>query len=300
MVLPHLPSTRASSGSKVEEHCEGSAAPVKSFTAMRMCASANTAARFIPANDDAGHRYPQSLFPRAPGRTWLSVGTPNWPWIERLRTGQGGDHGRRPFLRRVLVVVLDPEVRMQEMDRDHVDFQVISATPVLFCFQRPFSALRLRAGLLNDAAALDLCHRGKDHLELALPGAASRRAAACKELSRCMRAGHVGVGLAITWATESGQPGIVTFFSRSQIRRAPVIRHPWDMMSPLRMPNFLMPWTVAMPAETGGVVSLILSGAMDGLPATFRICFAHGGGSYFLLGRLENAWHLASGCPWKM
>jgi len=53
-----------------------------------------------------------------------------------------------------------------------------------------------------------------------------------------------------------------------------------------------MPWTVAMPAETQlAVVAMILSGAFDRLPASLRICFAHGGGSFaFLLGRLENAW----------
>jgi tryptophan 2,3-dioxygenase len=60
-----------------------------------------------------------------------------------------------------------------------------------------------------------------------------------------------------------------------------------------RMPKYMMPWTVGMPAETQlSVVALILSGAFDRLPGMLRICFAHGGGSFaFLLGRLENAWH---------
>jgi tryptophan 2,3-dioxygenase len=59
------------------------------------------------------------------------------------------------------------------------------------------------------------------------------------------------------------------------------------------MPQYMMPWTVGMPAETqSSVVAMILSGAFDRLPASLRICFAHGGGSFaFLLGRLENAWH---------
>ena len=58
------------------------------------------------------------------------------------------------------------------------------------------------------------------------------------------------------------------------------------------MPNYMMPWTVGMPAETQlGIVAMILSGAFDSLPKTLRICFAHGGGSFaFLLGRLQNAW----------
>jgi tryptophan 2,3-dioxygenase len=72
-----------------------------------------------------------------------------------------------------------------------------------------------------------------------------------------------------------------------------VLVHPWDMMGQARMPKYMMPWTVGMPAETQlTVVALILSGAFDTLPANLQICFAHGGGSFaFLLGRLENAWH---------
>jgi tryptophan 2,3-dioxygenase len=64
------------------------------------------------------------------------------------------------------------------------------------------------------------------------------------------------------------------------------------MMAAQRMPKYMMPWTVGMPAETQlSLVSLIVSGALDRLPASLRICFAHGGGSFaFLLGRLQNAW----------
>jgi len=64
------------------------------------------------------------------------------------------------------------------------------------------------------------------------------------------------------------------------------------MLARDRMPNYMMPWTVGMPAETQlSIVSLLLGGGFDRLPASLRICFAHGGGSFaFLLGRLENAW----------
>ncbi len=109
-----------------------------------------------------------------------------------------------------------------------------------------------------------------------------------------MRAGHVGVQIGNHVGDKNlDDPGIVTFLHHCADEKAAVLVHPWDMMSPLRMPNYMMPWTVAMPAETQlAVVSLILSGALDRLPQTLRICFAHGGGSFaFLLGRLENAWH---------
>ena len=60
-----------------------------------------------------------------------------------------------------------------------------------------------------------------------------------------------------------------------------------------RLEQWMLRWTVAMPAETQLSISrMILGGAFDRLPADLRICFAHGGGSFpFLLGRLDNAWH---------
>jgi tryptophan 2,3-dioxygenase len=85
----------------------------------------------------------------------------------------------------------------------------------------------------------------------------------------------------------------VTFLHHCADVGAAVLVHPWEMFGCERMPKYMMPWTVGMPAETQlSVVALILSGAFDRLPNTLRICFAHGGGSFaFLLGRLENAWH---------
>ena len=84
----------------------------------------------------------------------------------------------------------------------------------------------------------------------------------------------------------------MTFLHHCADVGAAVLVHPWDMMARERMPNYMMPWTVAMPAETQlGIVALILSGAFDRLPRRLRICFAHGGGSFaFLLGRMQNAW----------
>ena len=98
---------------------------------------------------------------------------------------------------------------------------------------------------------------------------------------------------AITWARRIWTTlGSSRSFIIAPTNACPVLVHPWDMLGQPRMPNYMMPWTVGMPAETQlGIVAMILSGAFDKLPETLRICFAHGGGSFaFLLGRLENAW----------
>jgi aminocarboxymuconate-semialdehyde decarboxylase len=64
------------------------------------------------------------------------------------------------------------------------------------------------------------------------------------------------------------------------------------MMTDGRMKKWMLPWLVAMPAETQlSILSLIMSGAFERIPRTLKLCFAHGGGSFaFLLGRVDNAW----------
>jgi aminocarboxymuconate-semialdehyde decarboxylase len=109
-----------------------------------------------------------------------------------------------------------------------------------------------------------------------------------------MQAGHLGVQIGNHVGNKNlDDVGIVTFLQHCADEGAAVLVHPWEMFGPERMPKYMMPWTVGMPAETQlSVVAMILSGAFDRLPGTLRICFAHGGGSFaFLLGRLENAWH---------
>jgi aminocarboxymuconate-semialdehyde decarboxylase len=220
-------------------------------------------------------------------------GTPNWPWIKHTEPGKADIMVGDRFFRHICSACWDPKTRLQEMDRDGIDLQVVSATPVLFAYERPVEHALDCAQLFNDAA-LELCSHGKSRLKSFCQVPLQDIDAACKELSRCMRSGHLGVQIGNHVGSKNlDDPGVVTFLHHCADEGAAVLVHPWDMLGPERMPKYMMPWTVAMPAETQlSVVSMILSGAFDRLPATLRICFAHGGGSFaFLLGRLENAWH---------
>ncbi len=123
--------------------------------------------------------------------------------------------------------------------------------------------------LFNDAA-LDLCAQGKGRLKSLCQVPLQDIDASCKELSRCMRAGHLGVQIGNHVGEKNlDDPGIVTFLHHCADEGAAVLVHPWDMLAPQRMPKYMMPWTVGMPAETQlGIVAMILSGAFDKLPAT--------------------------------
>src|SRR5580700_9570962 len=220
-------------------------------------------------------------------------GTPNWPWIKHTEPGKAEIMVGDRFFRHINSACWDPEVRLQEMDRDGVDVQIISVTPVLFAYERPVEHALDCAQLLNDAA-LELCSRGKGRLKSFCQVPLQDVDAASEELSRCMQAGHLGVQIGNHVGSKNlDDAGIVTFLHHCADEGAAMLVHPWEMFGPERMPKYMMPWTVGMPAETQlSLVALILSGAFDRLPGTLRICFAHGGGSFaYLLGRLENAWH---------
>jgi len=241
----------------------------------------------MPVIDIHSHFFPQS-WPDLAQR----FGTADWPWIKHTEPGKADVMVGNRFFRHIYSACWDPEVRLRELDRDGIDLQIISATPVLFAYERPVEHALECARLFNDAA-LELCARGKGRLRALCQVPLQDIDAACKELSRCLRAGHLGVQIGNHVREKNlDDPGIVTFLHHCADEGAAVLVHPWDMMSAERMPNYMMPWTVGMPAETQlSMVALILSGAFDRLPASLRICFAHGGGSFaFLLGRLENAW----------
>lgn len=232
------------------------------------------------------------FFPESWPDLCVRYGTPDWPWIKHTEPGRAVIMlGDREF-RHIYSACWDPELRLQELDRDGIDLQVISATPVLFGYERPAEDALDCAKIFNDAA-LELSSRGRGKLKTLCQVPLQDIDAACRELSRCMRAGHLGVQIGNHVGEKNlDDPGIITFLTHCANERAAVLVHPWDMMGRKRMPNYMMPWTVAMPAETQlAIVSLIVSGGFDRLPKNLRICFAHGGGSFaFLLGRLENAW----------
>jgi len=232
------------------------------------------------------------FFPRAWPDLAARYGTPDWPWIKHTEAGNAEIMVGDRFFRQIYSACWDPEVRLNEMDRDGIEMQVLSATPVLFAYERPAEHALDCARLFNDAV-LELCSQGKGRLKSLCQVPLQNVDAACQELSRCMRAGHLGVQIGNHVGEKNlDDPGLVTFLHHCADEGAAVLVHPWDMLGQQRMPKYMMPWTVGMPAETQlGIVAMILGGAFDKLPQKLRICFAHGGGSFaFLLGRLENAW----------
>lgn len=221
------------------------------------------------------------------------AGPGEWPWL-RLESERDAMimMGTREF-RRIRADCWDAETRLADMHADRVDVQVLSPTPVFFSYARPGEhALRV-ARIFNDLA-LELCAPAPDRLLPFCQVPLQDPDAACGELERCLRAGHVGVEIGNhVGDRDLDDAGIVTFLQHCADLDVPVFVHPWDMPDSPRLDRWMARWLTGMPAETHlSILALILGGVFDKVPDTLRLCFAHGGGSFaFWLGRMDNAWH---------
>jgi aminocarboxymuconate-semialdehyde decarboxylase len=229
-------------------------------------------------------------------RSWPDLaarfGTPGWPWMRHGAAGRAmlmlGEQEFRP----VTEACWDAGVRLEAMERDGVDVQIMCATPILFSYQRPAAQALEVARIFNDAAR-ELCAHAPQRLKSLCQVPLQDTDLACRELSRAMADGHLGVHIGNhVGERDLHDEGILTFLEHCAAEGAVVFVHPWDMMGTERMRKYQLPWLVAMPAETQlSILWLILSGAFERLPRSLKLCFAHGGGSFpYLLGRVDNAW----------
>lgn len=198
------------------------------------------------------------------------------------------------FFRRVESNCWNPQVRIQECDRDGVTVQAISTIPVYFSYwAKPEDALDL-SRMINDDLADVVKNNPKRFVALGNIPMQSPELA-IQEMRRCvLELGFAGVQI----GTHVGQwnldaPEIFPVFEAAQEIGAAVFIHPWDMMGKSEMPKYWLPWLVGMPAETArAVCSMIFGGVFERLP-NLRVAFAHGGGSFpATIGRIEHGFNV--------
>lgn len=190
------------------------------------------------------------------------------PWLRRDGDGSTGQimAGDRPF-RPVDATLWDPALRVEQMDRHGVDLQILCATPVMFGYTYPAQAAADWAARMNDLA-LEHCAFAPGRLKALAQVPLQDLELACREASRARAAGHLGVQIGNhVGPRDLDDDTLVRFLVHCADDGIPVLVHPWDMMTDGRMKRWMLPWLVAMPAETQlGILSLILSGAFERIP----------------------------------
>ena len=232
-------------------------------------------------------------FPRISHAEARAVDAEHAPWLEVAAGGERGHImlGDKPF-RPVQAQLWDPAARVAMLDAQGVAVQVVCATPVMFGYAWPAERTAQWARRMNEHV-LAYCAHAPQRLKALAQVPLQSVELACAEADHAMRSGCIGVQIGNhVGERDLDDEALVQFLTHCANHHVPVLVHPWDMMGGARMKKWMLPWLVAMPAETQlGMLSLILSGALERIPETLKICFAHGGGSFaFLLGRVDNAW----------
>ena len=220
--------------------------------------------------------------------------------------------GRQPKLfRPVLPNLFDIEERLKDMDRDHVQTQVLSVPPAMWRYDLddPEIALRwctsVNRYLADVAAANPERFVALGIVPLQYPEVAARVVVEAKEM------GLVGVQVGThvppsgdnpRW--DLGETPLAPFFQACETHNVPVMVHPWymcyfqqeDRMTPLPSGKsiggkgaYWSPWLVGMGAEEANcILSLTASGLLHRFP-TLKILMTHGGGGFpALKGRIEQ------------
>ncbi len=237
------------------------------------------------AIDVHSHIVPER-FPPLEGRD------PRWPQMEHFEAGRARVMIAGSNFRTVTDQTWSVGRRLEDMDREGVDAQVISPMPELLSYWMPVDdALAIGECLNEYIARMVQDAPGRFHglgtVPLQDPDAAAKALAAIDALG--LRGIEVGSNIL---GRSLGEERFLPFWKEVERRNLAVFVH---ALHPTFVERLTGPEQVVnaagFPTDTGlTMASLIASGTLQACPH-LRMAFSHGGGSFpFILPRLENAW----------
>ncbi|MGM0863965.1 MAG: amidohydrolase family protein [Bacillota bacterium] len=196
------------------------------------------------------------------------------------------------IFREVTDQVWSPKKRIQDMDREGVDIQVLSPIPVTFSYWANKDAALEMARIQNDFISKTVQENPSRFVGLGTVPMQDA-ATAVAEMDRCINELNLyGIEIGTNVNGENlDAPEFLEFFEMAEKWNVPLFIHPWETMAKDRTPRHNFMYTIGMPSETAlAAASLVWSGVIEKFP-NLKICFAHGGGSFpYILPRLDQGW----------
>ncbi|MEH7245872.1 amidohydrolase family protein [Neobacillus niacini] len=188
----------------------------------------------------------------------------------------------------------DPKKRIEDMDKEGVDIQVLSPIPVTFSYwSDPQAGLELAQSQNNFIASVVNKYPDRFIGMGTVPLQDVKQAAV--EMERAVK--ELGIKGIQIGSNVNGlnldDDSLYPFFEAAAEMNVPLFVHPWATLGRERLQRFNSMYTVGMPSETAlAAGSIIMSGMLDKLP-NLKICFAHGGGSLpYILPRMDKGWEV--------
>ncbi|MFT9818133.1 amidohydrolase family protein [Lysinibacillus sp. NPDC056185] len=214
-----------------------------------------------------------------------------WPVLEQKCSCGADIMVSGKVFREVTDQVWDAKKRIEDMDNEGVDMQVISPVPVTFSYWAPIEQAVELAQFQNDFIAEVVKEHPDRFVGLGTVPLQDAKAAIV-ELIRCKEMGLAGIEIGTNINGENlDSEYLLPFFEAAEQYEIPLFIHPWETLAQDRTPRHNFLYTIGMPSETAlAAASLVWSGVMEKCP-NLKVCFAHGGGSFpYILPRLDQGW----------
>lgn len=219
-------------------------------------------------------------------------GDDRWPVLEKTCSCGANIMVKGKVFRKITDQAWDAEVRINDMEKEGIDIQVLSPIPVTFSYWAdPDKGLEL-AKYQNDFIASVVNEHPEKFIGL---GTVPLQDAdlAIEEMDRAVhKLGLKGIEIGTNVNGKNlDDPDLEPFFKAANDWKVPIFVHPWATLGRERMPRYNFMYMVGMPSETAlAAGSIIMSGMLDKYP-DLKLCFAHGGGSLpYILPRMEKGW----------
>lgn len=221
-------------------------------------------------------------------------GNGKWPTLEKTCSCGANIMVEGNVFREVTNQVWSPEKRIEDMDREGVDIQVLSPIPVTFSYWAEAEQAEDMSKIQNDFIAQTVEKHPNRFIGLGTVPLQDMDVS-IREMKRCKyELGLKGIEIGTNINGKNlDDPDFTEFFKKAEEWEVPLFVHPWETLGRERMPRHNFMYTVGMPSETAlAAASLVNGGVMEKFPE-LKVCFAHSGGSFpYILPRLDQGWEV--------
>ncbi|GIN19522.1 hypothetical protein J1TS3_06560 [Siminovitchia fordii] len=217
-----------------------------------------------------------------------------WPVLEKTCSCGANIMVSGKNFREVTEQVWSPEKRIEDMDKEGVDIQVLSPIPVTFSYWADTAQAEEFAKLQNDFIAETVKENPDRFIGLGTVPMQDGETAV-REMKRCMfELGMKGIEIGTNVNGQNlDDPSFAEFFEMAEKWDVPLFVHPWETLGRERFPRHNFMYTVGMPSETALAAASLINGAVMEKHPNLKVCFAHGGGSFpYILPRLDQGWNV--------
>lgn len=188
----------------------------------------------------------------------------------------------------------DPQKRIDDMDKEGIDVQVLSPIPVTFSYWSDAKQGLEMSVFQNNFIASVVKENPKRFIGLATVPLQDVDLAILEMERAIDELGLKGIQIGSNVNGKNlDDEQLEKFFQVANNRGIPLFVHPWSTLGQERLSRHNLMYMVGMPSETAlAAGSIIMSGLLDKYP-NLKLCFAHGGGSLpYILPRMDKGWEV--------